>query len=648
MIKDILLYRIKKSSKISNKINDFIILNYLNKLMDKIKFKSLLISNSSTERLPISKEHILKTGITYKYTNTIRNKITNYNQTVKNPDWNIECKCNRYADYIDEQNQHVITGDLNIIEDIPTREILEKGLNYRLKQTINKGKTLTAYTNCIESLIDKLSTTTNTPIELFSHWKEHILELVMSEVNRVIYKKDKKDNINFKYLKNFQKAFVITPVDKASKNIGIICKKFYLEVLKKEIESANFQTSSNETHAVISDYSKLLKDNYNYNPIHVPTALPFIYWIPKFHKTPVGTRFITSGRDTVISALSKNIGIGLKHMINIEKTNCKIKHKYKQVRHFYIIEDNKEIIEYMIENNLFNNNKKYIKTFDFKTLYTDIPHDELKNNIKTFINWVFILKDKRYINIGNKTASFSNKSKTFGSFTKDKFILQINFLIDNSFIYFDNKLERLVIGIPTGTNCASDLANIFLHVYEKSNVETLIENHNLNYLSSSGDTFRYQDDLINFNNRAINDQIITEVYPRTMTIKNTSISDTKVVFLDLSIEIVDNMYIFNSYDKRKDFDFPITNFPNLRGNIPENAAYGVFTSQLVRYCRINLQIGDFIKDCKQLVIKLVSQAFNENKLRNKYIKFCNNYIHIWAHFGADIASEMISSQIFSY
>ena len=133
-----------------------------------------------------------------------------------------------------------------------------------------------------------------------------------------------------------------------------------------------------------------------------------------------------------------------------------------------------------------------------------------------------------------------------------------------------------------------------------------------------------------------------------MTIKNTSISDTKVVFLDLSIEIVNNMYIFNSYDKRKDFNFPITNFPNLGGNIPENAAYGVFTSQLIRYCRINLHIGDFIKDCKQLVDKLVSQAFNNNKLRNKYKKFCNNYIHIWAHFGADIASELISSQIFSY
>ena len=160
--------------------------------MDKIKFKSILISNSSIEKLPISKEHILKTGITYKYTNTIRNKVTNYNQTVKNPDWNVDCKCNGYTNYIDEHYQHVITGDLNIIEDIPTREILEKGLNYRLKQTINKDKTLTAYKDSIESLIVKLSINTNTPMELFSHWKEHILELVLSEVNRVTHKKDKK------------------------------------------------------------------------------------------------------------------------------------------------------------------------------------------------------------------------------------------------------------------------------------------------------------------------------------------------------------------------------------------------------------------------------------------------------------------------
>ena len=67
-----------------------------------------------------------------------------------------------------------------------------------------------------------------------------------------------------------------------------------------------------------------------------------------------------------------------------------------------------------------------------------------------------------------------------------------------------------------------------------------------------------------------------------MTIKNTNISNIKVAYLDLSIEIINEKYSYKSYDKRKDFNFQITNFPDLNGNIPVNPAYGVFTSQLVR------------------------------------------------------------------
>ena len=54
----------------------------------------------------------------------------------------------------------------------------------------------------------------------------------------------------------------------------------------------------------------------------------------------------------------------------------------------------------------------------------------------------------------------------------------------------DNKVHQQIIGIPTGTNYASDLANIFLHVYEKSFVDKLIEDRNAEYLDKLGNIFR--------------------------------------------------------------------------------------------------------------------------------------------------------------
>ena len=84
----------------------------------------------------------------------------------------------------------------------------------------------------------------------------------------------------------------------------------------------------------------------------------------------MGHRFITSGRFTVINALSKYIGIGLKHLLKIEKSQSNFTQKYNNIRNFYIIEDNKDIIEYMNNNNIFNNDYKYIKTFKFRNIIT--------------------------------------------------------------------------------------------------------------------------------------------------------------------------------------------------------------------------------------------------------------------------------------
>ena len=42
----------------------------------------------------------------------------------------------------------------------------------------------------------------------------------------------------------------------------------------------------------------------------------------------------------------------------------------------------------------------------------------------------------------------------------------IEFLIDNIFVQFEERLFRQIIGIPVGTNCAPLLADLFLYSYE--------------------------------------------------------------------------------------------------------------------------------------------------------------------------------------
>ena len=151
----------------------------------------------------------------------------------------------------------------------------------------------------------------------------------------------------------------------------------------------------------------------------------------------------------------------------------------------------------MIVSNLLNPGNKYIKTFDFKTLYTKIPH-KLKENLKIFLSSVFSFKKKQYINIGYKSAQFSDKPNKYSSFNENNFINHISYLIDNCYISFDKGVKQQVIGIPMGTNCASHVANIFLHVYEKTFISQLIEEDNNEHMATLGTIFRYQDDLISF------------------------------------------------------------------------------------------------------------------------------------------------------
>ena len=50
------------------------------------------------------------------------------------------------------------------------------------------------------------------------------------------------------------------------------------------------------------------------------------------------------------------------------------------------------------------------------------------------------------------------------------------FFIDTIFVLFGARAFQQTIGIPIGTNCASLLANLFLHAYEADFLQGLLKN----------------------------------------------------------------------------------------------------------------------------------------------------------------------------
>jgi len=87
-----------------------------------------------------------------------------------------------------------------------------------------------------------------------------------------------------------------------------------------------------------------------------------------------------------------------------------------------------------------------------------------------------------------------------------------------------------------------------------------------------------------------------------------------------------------------DYNFEVINYPDLAGNVPTSQSYGVFTSQLIRFCEINSTLERFYSDVNVLVTKLKKLGFEGKRLWDKYTKFCNNEMNRWSKFGMDISS----------
>ena len=105
-----------------------------------------------------------------------------------------------------------------------------------------------------------------------------------------------------------------------------------------------------------------------------------------------------------------------------------------------------------------------------------------------------------------------------------------------------------------------------------------------------------------------------------MEISNTNTDPhKKCSFLDISIEIVDGLFIHKIYDKRRDFNFDILGLPSFKSNIPVKLIYGVMCSQFCRFANVCKYRNDFVNNCKLVTSKLESNGCPVNLLR-KYVR----------------------------
>ena len=105
----------------------------------------------------------------------------------------------------------------------------------------------------------------------------------------------------------------------------------------------------------------------------------------------------------------------------------------------WILKNSKELLEHPKSPTF--NQVTSIKSFDFSTLYTTIPHKKLKNRLASIIRNAFILKNGnrkyKYLVLGNEeTYLVKEHSDSKHKYSADDIIKILEFLVDNIVVVF--------------------------------------------------------------------------------------------------------------------------------------------------------------------------------------------------------------------
>ena len=141
----------------------------------------------------------------------------------------------------------------------------------------------------------------------------------------------------------------------------------------------------------------------------IDVKIDTFYWLPKLHKRPYKSRFISNSSHCSTTILSKNITSALTavkdHVIKYSETAF----SNSNVNYFWSIKNSSEVIEKL---RLRNFRGSLVSSFDFSTLYTSLPHDLIKAKVLSLVNWCFNRESKTYLCTSDKAGFLATRNMT--------------------------------------------------------------------------------------------------------------------------------------------------------------------------------------------------------------------------------------------
>ena len=268
-----------------------------------------------------------------------------------------------------------------------------------------------------------------------------------------------------------------------------------------------------------------------------------------------------------------------------------------------------------------------IKTYDFSTLYTNLPLDYIYECLEKLIIKMYNNSGAvgLLINADRKKAFWSQGCSYPGYklYTIDKLLDALKYILYNTYVQFAGNVLKQTQGIPMGGNASPFIADLYLSWCEYCYVTNIVKK---DYLLAKKLSYncRYLDDICTVNLKGFG-TIAKNIYDTTLLLEGSTSSYKWDNFLDLYIRIIDGKFVTGIYHKVDDFSFEVISFPFPDSNIHSALGHKTFYSQLIRFYKLCNNITDFLFRAKLIYNKLLSRGYEYKLLRKAFITFCQRF-----------------------
>ncbi|KAK3241599.1 hypothetical protein CYMTET_48646 [Cymbomonas tetramitiformis] len=320
---------------------------------------------------------------------------------------------------------------------------------------------------------------------------------------------------DWRRLREVQRDFVITTVDKAAGNFCFVCKKHYMQKCLDELRHGVAYEATERSADDINAEGTALCRAHSITPQRGP-RIPHFHIRVKLHKSPVGYRFVAGANRATLTPVSKWLSVAFRALTaDAEGLWKEVVSQIPGVprgRGSWIIQDSAEVRKLAAACNRPRGQRDasmHVCAFDFTSMYTTLCLQDLKDRLSALFRSIFQRKLQssrvRYLLV-RKDKSFewvTNERRTDGEremlFSEGRLVELFCGLVDGTFVEFGGVIYRQIVGIPMGTSCAGFIANLYCFTYELAFMHKLVEAGNFHDAHRFLFVCRYIDDLLAFN-----------------------------------------------------------------------------------------------------------------------------------------------------